>query len=266
MVKAEEAQKPYIDAHCHLADPRFDHCREAVITRALQAGVGYFIQGGVGPEDWRRQCELQGRGILKSFGLHPWWVAERSEAECEGAMTLLEAMLPQAFALGELGLDFLPRFAPPSFTKQRRYFIRQLELAAKSAKPIVLHIVRAHGEAPDIIRKAGVFKGIVHGFSGSWEVARQYLDLGLLISIGPGATREGYGKLKKAISRLPISQIIIESDAPDMAPAGFQHPLNEPASIHCTAEAVGALKGMSAEQVLERSRENLAAYFNLELA
>ena len=212
-----------------------------------------------------RQEKLGIDGLFTCFGLHPWWVAEHDEEACEAALVLLEEMLPRAWGLGELGLDFLPRFSKSSFPRQRDFFIRQLALAARTEKPIVLHIVRGHGEAPDMIAKAGEFKGLVHGFSGSYETAKRYLDLGLLLSVGGNVTREGYGKLKNAISRLPISQIIIESDAPDMVPVGFQQAFNEPVSLSITAEAVGALMGISPWRVLEQSRENLTRYFGMEL-
>ena len=251
----------FIDAHCHLADVRLDLIRDQVLLRARQAGIGLFIQGGVDPEDWERQCQLGSPDWLYAFGLHPWWVARQDKASCLEALERLEAALPRAFALGELGLDFFPRFPEESFELQREMFRLQLEMARKHQKPLVLHLVRCHGEAPGMIRKAGAFKGLVHGFTGSFEVARQYLDLGLLISVGPAVTRPGFKKLKHAVAKIPADRLVIESEAPDGAPAGFPYEMNEPSSIFLIAKAVAELRGVSTAKVMDVSRDNLIDYF-----
>lgn len=255
----------YIDAHCHLADPRFDGCLSEVLGRARAAGIDRFLQGGVDPADWERQETLKEEGCLPCFGLHPWFVNQAPHSEIESALELLRASLPRAYALGELGLDFGKRMDAQRFELQRDLFRQQLQIAKVQEMPIVLHLVACHGEAPQILRKvAPQWRGLVHGFTGSWEVAQQYLDLGLSLSVGGAVARNGYKKLKNGLKRIPNGRLVVESDAPDMAPATYPRPLNEPDSMHLVAQAVGALRDQSAETVLQQSAENLCHIFHLE--
>ncbi len=256
----------FVDAHCHLADPRLDGQREALLARAHAARIGFFIQGGVDPGDWARQRELADKRWLACFGIHPWFVAQSTSEALEKALALLPRFLPEAFALGELGLDFHPRFSPDTHQTQIRYFGRQLEMALAWEKPLILHLVRSHGEALSLLKplRGSGLRGLVHGFTGGYEVAREYLDLGLLISVGGALTRKGYRKLKQAVSRIPLEQLVIESDAPDMMPHGRSGPFNEPSFLWDTARAVAEIKGRSAETVLALARQNLGRHFGWE--
>lgn len=256
----------FIDAHCHLADPRFDGQREAVMERAKSKGIQYFLQGGIGPEDWDRQVQLNDGSWLVCFGLHPWFVNENDETTCETACAQLKLSLGDAVALGECGLDFGPRMAKESYSRQIYYLEQQLLLARNLNKPIVLHAVRCHGPMLRILKEhGGEWRGIVHGFSGSFEVAREFLALGLDISLGPALSRGGYQKVKDAVSRIPLERLVVESDAPDMAPTGWDLPLNEPSSLWQTANAIAAFHQTTAEDVLSQSRHNLCRTFELEI-
>ena len=268
----------WIDAHCHLADPRWAVELEQVLERAAKSGVGRFMQGGVDPEDWDRQRELSRRypgRVWPVFGLHPWWVRDpaRTDAEIEGALSLLESAVrePGVRALGEVGLDFAgdPAFGEGKLReRQLRIFERQLEIADKAGKPVVLHVVRAHGEALDVLERRGRpgRGGLNHAFSGSLEVARRYIELGLLISVGGGLVRKkGFETLKRAVVKIPAEALVIESDAPDQPPEGWCGRTglawNEPSSVLEVAHAVAELRGERAEAVLERSARNLERVF-----
>ena len=256
----------FVDAHCHLADPRFDPIRDAVLERARAAEIGYFVQGGVGPEDWARQMRMASANWFLAFGLHPWFVADHDDAACEAALASLRDLLPRAVALGELGLDRGPRCDPASLPRQRHFFERQLVLARELDKPLVLHVVRAHGEVIAMLRRlGGTWRGLVHAFTGSLEIARDYLDLGLYLSIGGALTRPGYKKLKNAVSDIPLDRLVVESDAPDMAPHGFDRGLNEPCGLWPVAEALGERTNREAREVLRQSAVNLDRIFALEL-
>lgn len=251
-----------IDAHCHLADPRLDGIRDDLLARARAAGITAFLQGGVDPEDWDRQRRLAAPGWLPCFGLHPWFVAEADVPQCERALSQLETLLPEATALGELGLDYAPRFSRQTYAVQTRFFQAQLELAIKHRKPLVLHVVRAH---PDALRAlsqtADAWRGIVHGFTGSYEIARDYRRLGLLLSIGPAVLRPGFKKVKAALSRIPLDGLVVESDAPDGPPHAAGRPFNEPDVLWRVAEVVAAAHDCDAATVLQASRTNLLRTF-----
>ena len=261
-----------VDAHCHLADPRFDGDRGEVLARAREAGITTFFQGGVGPVEWQRQLSLAKReqGWLTSFGLHPWFVAQNDEQVCQEAFEQLKMVLHQAFALGECGLDYHPRFAKDSRARQLRFLQAQLQLAQSCGKPLVLHVVRAHQPVQEQLDRFGPFKGIVHAFTGSYEIAKRYLDQGLILSIGGAVTQKGHHKLKDAVSRLPKEGFIIESDAPDQAPTGFAghqgrdgRIRNEPLAILQVARTLADLRNTGEDEILKLTRDNFKAYFGL---
>ncbi|NBX68262.1 MAG: TatD family deoxyribonuclease [Proteobacteria bacterium] len=258
----------WIDAHCHLASDKFKDDLSQVLERSQQVGVTGWVQGGVDPVDWDRQKELKilwGKRFITSFGLHPWWVATASASVLNQGFKQLEESLPQSDALGELGLDFGQKhdFNRP---QQADAFKRQLELAKRYPKPLILHIVKAHPEALDILKSMGPFPkgGIVHSFSGSYEIAQDYSKLGLLISVGGAITQDGYFGLKKAIPLLSLPQIVVETDSPDQVPklkeAGER---NEPKHLVGIAETIARLKGVTTQDVLDQSTRNLEKLFGL---
>jgi TatD DNase family protein len=277
----------YIDAHCHLADPRFAGSLEDVLARSREAGIGAWVQGGVDPADWDRQLVIQKQHpgqIYTSFGLHPWWVARSSKAEFEQGLKLLAVRFKEADGLGELGLDYGPRLEASLETNmtldrdearawQSEAFERQLELLKTTPKPLVLHIVRAHEDALDILQKyskAGVFErgGLVHSFSGPREIAQKYLDLGFSLSISGGIVRKGFETLKRAVSYIPLDRLLVETDSPDQAlpnQAQNDRQLNEPTALIEIARAIAGLRskhgGESAERILEQSARNITRIF-----
>lgn len=248
----------WIDAHCHLADPRFERDLAGVLARSKEANVNGWLQGGTHPEDWARQTELRltyGEGFLLSFGLHPWWAARYTDEEIENACARLERDGASAAAIGELGLDFLPRFKGTE-ERQKKAFGRQLEIGKRLAKPLVLHVVHAHEEALAMLRAAAPFPrgGLLHAFSGSTELAQRYLGLGFMVSFGGAALRSG-----KAIADLPAEAFTVETDAPDQLPKFLAGPLNEPRFLPAIAEKIGELRGEPTEKVLAASSRNLRA-------
>ncbi len=259
----------YIDAHCHLADPRLSSSLEVSLEAAKRVGISSWVQGGIDPNDWQRQLALRekfGSSIILCFGLHPWWVAGSSESQRDEAMVELSKQLPKADAIGELGLDFLPKHGSvESRHQQVILFEKQLRLANQYYKPMVLHVVQAHAEALDVLRRQGPFPrgGIVHAFTGSFEVAREYLELGLVISVGGAVTRPGYRAVKAAIPLLPPEGIVIETDAPDQKPFGDVGAFNEPSNLVPIAAAVAKLRSESTEAVLGRSSRVLRKLFGV---
>ena len=264
----------YIDAHSHLADSRLDLTRDDVMERARARGIEFHIQGGVGPEDWDQQVEISESypgQIFPVFGLHPWWVVQHDQQVCESALGFLRNYLKSGVGLGELGLDYGPKIPSGSHALQKMIFEYQLKMAREFALPIILHVVHAHDDALAMLTQFGVPKGgIVHSFSETTEIAQRYLALGLTLSIsGSVITRDSgkaFEKLKRTVLALGLDQIVIETDSPDQPPAGVSGHgavLNEPANLWSVAEAVGRLKQVSAEVVLEASKKNLVRIFGL---
>lgn len=264
----KQALGPWVDSHCHLADPRLDPYRETWVQQAQARGIQFFLQGGVDPLDWQRQLELKKIFPLGlCFGLHPYWVAEHDESECEKALDVLAKLLPQAMALGELGLDFRPHIMKESQALQIDIFEEQLALAEVSGKPLVLHVVQGHEEALQIFNVWGVpkAKGIVHSFNGSWHKAQDFLKLGLSLSVGGPVVREDNHKLHQAVRECPLEFLLIETDSPDQPPPKFKDKLNPPESLLMVAQAVADLKQMTAHQILDISTSNFRRIFGENL-
>lgn len=251
----------FFDAHCHLGDARFQSSLEEVLLRSEKAGVREWMLGGIGPEDWELQKEIKKRRwneIHLSFGLHPWWISGHSKAELDSAFEKLVSALIDAEALGEVGLDWMPQFEM-SRPLQIEFFEKQLALNNELGKPLVLHIVRAHPEALDRLKKQKKNnRALVHGFTEGKEILKPYLDLGFLISVGESVQRQGYRKLKECLSFIPIEQLVLETDSPTKTP-------NEPKDLIEVAEAVCEIrKDCKPIELLESSSENMRKFLNLQ--
>lgn len=285
----------FIDAHCHLADHRLFKRLDAMFAAAREREIGAFIQGGIHPADWDLQIELSQRypGVVyPCFGIHPWFVAgrmgvtgEELKKQVDHALEVLPEYLSKnlaktlsngqskAIAVGELGIDLGPKTDPKTEEYQTEIFVRQLEIAKKAELPLVLHIVKAHSQAIALLAEHGPWPrgGLVHAFSGSYEIAQEYERLGFTPSIGGVAAKKGYETLKRALKRMPLESFVIESDSPDQIPddyQGLEEGVNDPRSLWTVAEAICKLRpeeGLSPEQVLEASRLKLFRIFGLEL-
>lgn len=235
------------------------------MARAAGLGIVGFVQGGVGPEDWTRQESLSKRYPSRFFpvyGLHPWWVAEKGEEDSLQALDRLRDWLPRGVGLGELGLDRGPRCPPETLPVQLLVFKKQLALAKEAGLPLVLHVVKAHAEALAELRAErpeGGWNGIVHSFTQGPDTARAYSELGLHLSVGAAVCRKGFESLKRAVVGMPLEHWVIESDAPDQPIRPGER--NEPSSVHESAGAIAALKGIEVGQVLETNRLNLERIF-----
>lgn len=279
----------FIDAHSHLQDPRVDPFRDEWIRDCKAQGIQKHLLGGVDPEDWQRQQRIAARvpGFFRvSFGLHPWWVAAHESAECEEGLKILDEMLGafrkdmredfRPWAIGETGLDFHERFSPDTHPRQSEIFEAHLERAGASDLPLILHVVRAHDSALQILnKKSGILRaaahagsrGIVHSFSGGSEVASEYRRLGFLLSFSAAVLTRGSGKafdsLKTAVLQLSPTDFVFETDAPDQPPADRKGRLNHPLALFEVARVVAQIRGGTAEEWLEQSAQNLRAAFGV---
>jgi len=251
----------FIDSHCHLADERMNNNREEVIRSSIQKNIGTFVQAGVGPEDWQKQLKMAEefpQNIVPCFGLHPYFVSDHTEEECDKALQQLELQLNQSLGIGECGLDFREAIVKGGNAKQIQFFKKQLELADKTKKIPVLHVVRAHDEAFKVLKNYKLERGfMVHAFSSKKSNATKYLEKGAYLSIGTSALIENNYALHEAIVEIPMGRLLIESDSPDPKP--------EPWTIFDVAAKIASLKSLKAEEVLKKARANILNLFNQEL-
>lgn len=258
----------WIDAHSHLADPRWGADVDAALVEATKLGIGFFLQGGIGPEDWVAQEALKKRypdRIGLCFGLHPYWVAAHDEDLCGIAIDGLASKLSGAMALGEAGLDFRPHIMKDSRERQIDVFEQQLELAEVSQLPLVLHLVQCHDEAFHIFNVWGVPArgGMVHSFNASASVGLDYIRRGLLLSVGGPVVRPENHKLHQAVRQMPLESLLIETDSPDQPPPAYKGQRNPPASLWDVAKAIAEIRGMTPNEILDITASNFRRLFRV---
>jgi len=248
-----------VDSHCHLDSKEFDEDRDAVIERALKAGVERMVAIGTGegPPDLEAGIRLAERSphFFATVGVHPHDSAKADSAIFKRLSDLLRH--PKVIALGEIGLDYHYDFSPRE--TQHAAFITQMELAAGNRKPIVIHTREAWDDTFALIEKHWAphgIPGIMHCFSGGPEDARRSLDLGFYLSFGGIVTYPKAAAVHQAAAEAPLDRILVETDAPYLAPVPKRGKRNEPALIVNTARRLAELRGISYEEVCGATTEN----------
>lgn len=252
------------DTHAHLHFPEFADDLPAVLERARGAGVGWVLTIGTSAEGSRDAVALAERepDLYAAVGIHPHDAAEADEAAFDELRRLAESSA-KVVAIGEIGLDFFRNLSPRDV--QARVFRRQLDLARRVRKPVLIHCREAHAETLQILRDAGVGEvgGIMHCFSGDAAVARQCLDLGLLISLAGPVTYPNARKLPEVVKLAPEDRLVVETDCPFLPPQPYRGKRNEPSYLPITAARVAELKGLAVEALGARMTENALALFGI---
>ena len=250
-----------IDSHSHLDAGEFDLDRGAVIGRAEAAGVVAQVVPAValaGFAKLRDLCADHG-GLHPAYGLHPMYLAAHRDDHLDLLRAWIERERP--VAVGECGLDFF--IADPEPDAQRRYFLRQLELAREFDLPVIVHARRAMDETIATLRRVGGLRGVVHSFSGSAEQARQLWKSGFLLGIGGPVTYERARRLRDLVARMPIEFLLLETDSPDQPLSGYRAERNEPARLREVLGVVAALRDEDAASVALATTRNARALFGL---
>lgn len=252
------------DSHCHLQFPQYDADREEVIKRTLAAGCG-MICVGTDLEMSKKAIELTEKydGIWATVGSHPNESGEFKIADYEEL-----AKHPKVVAIGEIGLDYYRTPEKEKQEKQKEAFRQFLELAKKLGKPIIIHCRDAHDDllailnSHSLIPKLGL-RGIIHSFTGTSADATRYLKLGFYIGLNGIITfSDAYDEFIKV---LPLNRILIETDAPYLAPAPFRGKRNEPLYIAEVAKKIAKLKGVSYHEVISATFENTKELFKIHI-
>jgi TatD DNase family protein len=250
-----------IDSHCHLDSEKFDGDREAAIDRALAAGVERMLSIGTGdgPPDLEPAIRLADRhaSIYATVGVHPH---EASKAQPETYQRLAELLrYPKVVALGEIGLDYHYDFSPRDV--QRTVFIEQMRVAADARMPIVIHTREAWDDTLALLEehwKPTGLGGIMHCFSGAPAQAQRCLDLGFYLSFGGIVTFPKATDVQESARMTPADRLLLETDAPYLAPVPFRGKRNEPAFVVHTAQRLAALRGVTPEEIARTTTANLS--------
>jgi len=251
-----------IDSHAHLEMKDFDCDREEVIKRARQAGVDFIVTVGTNLALSKKAIALAEKyeNIYATVGVHPHDVAKTDKSFYEAFKEL--AHKPKVVAYGEIGLDFFRNISPQE--KQLDLFGRQLELANELKLPVIIHDRDAHEQTLKMVRASSIRCGVFHCFSGDYDMAKQCIDLGFYISV-PGVVTFDKAKTIQNVARhVPLSSLLLETDAPYLAPIPHRGKRNEPSFIIQTAKKVAELKGLSLEEVADATTKNAKSLFHIE--
>jgi TatD DNase family protein len=267
-----------IDSHAHLDSPRYTDDREAMLARAKAAGVDAVLSIGIGenPSEMHQALDIcrQFNGkpgmprLFASAGIYPHNTPEADDA----ALAKLDSLLAEreVIACGEIGLDYYHEGAPHDV--QRAGLVRQLEIAAARKRPILIHC-RGTNESTDAWnhlflvldtywRHTGL-GGVMHCFGGGWEEARRALDMGFLVSFAGNVTYPKTQPLRDVAARIPLDGLLVETDAPWLAPAALRGKRNEPAWVTQTAQTLAESLRVNTDRIAEATTQNFIRLFNL---
>jgi TatD DNase family protein len=254
-----------LDAHCHLADPRLYPDLDGALARAADAAVGTIVAVGAIDtiETDRLTIEIAERHpqVFAAVGVHPHNAADCDEPRIAALAAL--ARSPKVVAIGETGLDFHYMHSPAD--AQERSFRRHLKLACALNRPVMIHCREAERRLCEIVRETGLppAGGMIHCFTGDADAAREFVELGFYVSFSGILTFRKADALRAAAMVVPEDRLLIETDAPYLAPEPYRGRSNEPAYVRRVFETMVALRGADASALAARICDNAARLFKL---
>ena len=253
-----------IDSHAHLDGEKFADDRAAVIERARESGVVKIITMGDSLESSARSVALteEFESVYAAVGIHP----EEAQPMTAATDEQLAAWAAQekVVAIGEIGLDYYWEKDEEKRALQRAIFVRQLDLARQLKLPVCIHDREAHGDMMKILKTEGRgLRGVLHCYSGSWEMAAELLKGDWYFGIDGPLTYKNAAKLPEIVQRLPAERILVETDSPYLSPMPFRGRRNEPAHVLYVAKKAAELRGESLEDFARATRENTRALYGI---
>ena len=251
------------DSHCHVDEPKFDGDRDLVLARMREAGVVRYAVIGSDMASSRHAADYAAchDGCWAAVGIHP----HEASGYQEGDLDLLAQWVKEdkVAAIGEIGLDYYYDHSPRDV--QQQVCELQMELAYQLGMPVAYHVRDAHQDMLDLMKrhKGRLSGGIIHCFSGSWEIAKEYLRLGYYISFAGPVTFKKAPKLQEAAVNVPLDRLLIETDSPYLAPEPVRGRRNEPTNVRYVAEKIAVLRNMSLEDLAVATTENARRVYRL---
>ena len=252
------------DTHAHYDDGQFDTDREELLGAMEAGGVGTIVDAGSTLESWDKILELTERYpfIYGAIGIHPDEAGTLDEAGMERMAELLDR--DKIVAVGEIGLDYY--WDKENHDVQKHWFIRQLDMAREKQMPVIIHSREAAADTMDIMKQhASGMKAVIHCYSYSAEMAKEYVKMGYYIGVGGVVTFKNAKKLKQVVQEIPLERILLETDCPYLAPVPFRGKRNSSLNLPYVAEAIAELKGTTAEEVIQQTEKNARELDNLIL-
>ncbi|MFD1778958.1 TatD family hydrolase [Fredinandcohnia salidurans] len=253
-----------IDTHAHLNAIQYQEDLEEVIERAQSEGVEIIVVVGFDRETITRAIELADtyEFIYATVGWHPVDAIDMTDEDLKWIEELCSH--PKVVALGEMGLDYYWDKSPKDI--QKKVFRKQIALAKKVKLPIIIHNREATADIIEILEeeKASEVGGIMHCFTGSVEVAKQCMDMNFYMSFGGPVTFKNAKKPKEVAAEIPLDRLLIETDCPYLTPHPFRGKRNEPSYVKYVAEQIAELKGVTFEEIAQKTSDNAKRFFGIK--
>lgn len=250
------------DTHAHFDDEQFDADRDEVLKSLKSYGVGNIVNIGSSMKTSRTSVALAEKYdfVYAAVGVHPSETGELCETDIDELKRL--AANPKVRAIGEIGLDYhYPDDVEPSI--QKKWFVRQLELAKELNMPVVIHDRESKGECLEILKEHKISNGVVHCFSGSAETAREILKLGMMISFTGVLTFKNAKKAIAACAAVPLDRLMIETDCPYMSPEPHRGRRNFSGYVEFVARKMAEIKGVSYDELVDIAERNAKRFYGI---
>lgn len=254
-----------IDTHCHLDMATYSEDFSAILSRASQHRVRSIITIGIDVASSKRAVELaeKYKQIYATIGVHPHDVDHLKDADYSELRSLYRVSNEHIVGYGEIGLDYVKMYSPKE--KQQLHFRKQLELSAELDLPIVVHNREADEDTFEILQQhdLGTRGGVMHCFSGNYDFAKKIMNLGMFISIPGIVTFKNATTLHDVVKKVPLENMIIETDGPFLSPHPYRGKRNEPVNVLFTADIIATIKGTDINKVARQTSINAQKLFNL---
>ncbi|WP_259364533.1 MULTISPECIES: TatD family hydrolase [unclassified Colwellia] len=254
----------FTDSHCHLDFDAFSENLPELLKQCQQANIYHIVIPSIGPKNWHKTLTLAKNHSSETLtlhpclGIHPWFLNDLHADSLTVLEHLVKSHRNEIVAIGEAGIDGVIAQAENNLAQQIQIFEQQLTLAKSYQLPIIVHHRKSHQHIVAMLRQKNLTKGgIIHAFSGSYQQACQYIDLGFKLGIGGTITYPRAEKTIKAIKRLPLASLVLETDAPSMPLYGFQGQDNSPLQLIKVFQALVGIRSESASELAHALESNI---------
>ncbi len=259
----------FTDSHCHLDFDELQQNFSLLLSACAKQNIHRLIVPSIKPSNWQKVLDLTKQAqlpvkLFAALGFHPWFLDNLSEQDLIALTDNVRQYRQNIIAIGEAGIDGVIAAQQNNLAKQLTFFEYQLQLAQQEKLAIIVHHRRSHQNIVPLLKKYPLDKnGVIHAFSGSYQQAKAYLDLGFKLGIGGTITYPRAIKTIKAIKRLPLSALVLETDAPAMPLFGYQGQTNSPLRIVDIFNCLTKIRAESAEVIAAQLEVNIEQLFSL---
>lgn len=249
----------YFESHAHYDDERFDEDRDTLLASFPAEGIETVVNASSDIKSSKASIALSEKYpfFYAAVGVHPHEVENITEADIDELRELSKH--PKVVAIGEIGLDYYYDLSPRDL--QRHWFKRQLELADELKMPVIIHSRDAAQECLDIIKNSNVRNGVIHCYSGSAEMAEEYIKMGFYIGVGGSLTFKNNKKGVETVERIPIEKILIETDSPYLAPVPYRGKRNDSRLLKYVVERISQIKNIPENDICNITKNNAQNLF-----